>query len=225
MTYAKNSTLVLATSNAHKVRELTGLLAPLNVVLRSMSDFPGLRPVVEDGETLADNARRKASQYARQLGQWVLADDTGLEVDALDGAPGVRSSRFAGEQANMAENRSRLLAELRLVAQAPWTARFVCHLAVANPAGDIVIESVGECHGRIRAEPAGDGGFGYDSLFEVAGYERTLAELGPDETAAVGHRAQAVRELVARWCEHMGVELRTKARQHHLPRRRSSQSS
>jgi XTP/dITP diphosphohydrolase len=203
MSLIEINTLVLATSNAHKVRELTDLLAPLGVSLPSLADFPGSHPVSEDGATLADNARCKATGYARQLAQWVLADDTGLEVDALGGAPGVRSARFAGEHATMAENRSKLLADLQPIHLARWTARFVCQLAVANAAGEIVFEATGTCHGRIRREPAGDLGFGYDSLFEVANRELTLAELGPAETAAVGHRGQAVGKLLGTWREKM----------------------
>ena len=101
----------------------------------------------------------------------------------------------------MAENRSKLLADLQQAPLAPWTARLVCHLAVANAAGEIVLEATGTCHGRIRREPAGDFGFGYDSLFEVADGQLTLAELGPAETAAVGHRGQAVGKLLGNWRE------------------------
>jgi XTP/dITP diphosphohydrolase len=193
-------TLVLATGNPHKVRELSELLSTLDVHLTSLADWPATTPVDEDGSTPAENARKKASGYARQLQQWVLADDTALCVDALDGAPGVRSARYAGAHATMAENRAHLLAELAHVPDQQRTARFVCHLAVANPAGEIVVEASGACAGRIRREPtAGSFGFGYDALFEVADVHRTLAELPPEITAAVGHRGRAVRALAAGW--------------------------
>ncbi len=188
--------LVLATGNPHKAKELAALLEPLGLTLSSLADFPKVAPVNENGQTLAENARLKATGYARALDKWVLADDTGLEVDALDGAPGVRSARFAGEGATMAENRARLLAELEDVPQARRTARFVCHLALADPAGEIRAEATGLCRGRLRRQPSGDYGFGYDSLFEIAEYHRTLAEFGPAATALIGHRGRAVRALV-----------------------------
>jgi XTP/dITP diphosphohydrolase len=191
--------LVLATGNPHKLAELADLLAPLRIPLYSLTDFPGVQTVVEDGATLAENARRKASGYARQLDRCVLADDTGLEVDALGGVPGVRSARYAGRQATMAENRARLLADLNHVPLAQRTAKFVCHLAVANPRGGIVVEAAGECPGRILLEPMGQGGFGYDALFEVDGYGRTLAQLDAAASAAVGHRGRAVSRLLAVW--------------------------
>lgn len=191
--------LVLATGNPHKVQELAELLRPLQLALKSLADFPGTTPVDENGETLAENARQKAAGYARSLGQWVLADDTGLEVDALNGAPGVRSARFAGNGATMADNRARLLAELEGVVEARRAARFVCHLAIASPGGHLVAEATGICRGRIRSVGTGRFGFGYDSLFEILEYRRTLAELGPAATAVLGHRGRAVRALAAGW--------------------------
>jgi len=191
------TTLVLATGNQHKARELAALLSPLRLRLVSLLDFPAVRPVAESGMTPAENARQKACGYARQLAQWVLADDTALHVDALCGAPGVRSARYAGPHATMAENRAKLLAELADVPDPHRTARFVCHLAVANPAGQIVAEAAGVCPGQIRRTPAtGAYGFGYDALFEVSACGQTLAELAPDMTAAVGHRGHAFRALL-----------------------------
>ena len=189
------NTLVLATGNPHKVRELTGLLCLLGIPLKSLTDFSEAISVEEDGESLAENARRKAIGYATALGEWVLADDTGLEVEALNGAPGVRSARYAGDGATMAENRAKLLGELQFVAEVKRRARFVCHLAIANPAGEVVVESTGECWGRLRFEGTGEYGFGYDSLFEIVEYGRTLAEFGPAVTAVIGHRGRAVRGL------------------------------
>ena len=189
--------LVLATGNAHKVRELTQLLSHLPVQLASLADFPAAQSVAEDGATAAENARQKAQGYARQLGQWVLADDTALHVDALHGAPGVLSARYAGHGATMAENRAKLLAALAHVPDPQRTAHFICHLALADPAGRIVAEATGTCPGRIRRTPsAGVYGIGYDCLFEVSECGRTLAELAPDVTAQVGHRGRAVRALL-----------------------------
>jgi len=190
-------TLVLATGNPHKVRELLELLAPLQLRIQTLADWPSVLTVVEDGRTPAENAHKKATGYARQLAAWVLADDTALCVDALGGAPGVRSARYAGDGATMEENRARLLADLVDVPDARRTARFVCHVAVADPAGEIVLEATGTCEGRVlRAASTGPFGFGYDVLFAVDGCDRTLAELPPDVSARVGHRGRAVRRLL-----------------------------
>ena len=189
--------LVLASGNPHKVRELTELFGSLQVAIKSLADSSTMVLIDEDGETLAENARRKAVGYAQALGEWVLADDTGLEVDALKGAPGVRSARFAGDGATMAENRARLLEDLADIPGPERTGRFVCHLVIASPGGEVVAEATGICRGRLRFEPAGEFGFGYDSLFEIVEYRRTLAELGPAATAAIGHRGRAVRGLVS----------------------------
>jgi XTP/dITP diphosphohydrolase len=186
----------LATTNPDKLRELSSLLGPLGIPLVGLGEFPGAVPIVEDGTTLAENARRKAAGYALQLGEWVLADDTGLEVDALAGAPGVRSARYAGDHADMAANRARLLADLAHVHDSQRSGRFVCCLAVAAPSGEVVAEAAGVCPGSLRRAPAGMGGFGYDALFEVEGSGKTLAELDAAATGEWGHRGKAVRALL-----------------------------
>ncbi len=195
------NSLVLATGNPDKFRELSELLVPIGLPLHCLAEFSLVRPVVEDGQTLAENAIKKAVGYARQLGKWVLADDTGLQVDVLNGDPGVRSARYAGEQASMAENRQKLLESLQHVPLAQRTARFVCQLAVADPTGTIVAQATGQCPGRItERDSGGPYGFGYDVLFEVGDCQgQTLAELPPDQTARLGHRGCAVRELLAVW--------------------------
>lgn len=194
--------LVIATTNPHKLRELKLLLAPLNLEILGLSEAcPTVPAASEVGNSLADIARGKAEFYARQLGEWVLSDDTGLFVDALDGAPGVRSARYAGEGASMFDNRAKLLRELQDVAPADRSARFLCHLAVANADGQVVVEAAGECRGQMRTEPTGSGGFGYDALFEVEGLGRTLAELNNEETARFGHRGHAARRLITCWQE------------------------
>lgn len=195
---AERLELVVATGNPDKAREFAHLLRSAPLTLRNLSEFPPVPPVVEDGATLAANARMKAATYAAALRRWALADDTGLEVDVLGGAPGVRSARFAGPQASMEENRVLLLRQLERRPE-PWTARFVCRLAVADPSGAVVLEAEGECRGRIRRKPAGEFGFGYDTLFEVEGTPRTLAEMNAEETDEAGHRGRAVRALLANW--------------------------
>ena len=197
MSLFTGKTLVLATGNPHKVRELSVFLSPLHARLPSLADFPATTPVEENGATPAEIAREKAQGYARQLQQWVLADDTALCVDALHGAPGIRSARYAGQGATMAENRAKLLADLAHVPDTQRTAHFVCHLAIADPMGHIVAEAAGTCAGRILRTPsAGSYGFGYDSLFEVSNCGQTLSELVPDVTGNVGHRGRAVRALL-----------------------------
>lgn len=192
--------LVLATTNPHKLRELRTLLQPLGMPLPGFAEFGGrLTQAAEDGATLRENARLKAVHYARALREWVLSDDTGLEVDALDGAPGVRSARYAGDGATMAENRAKLLADLEKAEPSARAAQFVCWLAVSDPEGQIVVEATGACTGRIRTEPTGQGGFGYDVLFEVDGIGRTFAELDEAQTALFGHRGAAARHFIKAW--------------------------
>jgi XTP/dITP diphosphohydrolase len=197
--------LILATTNPHKVVELSDLLQPLNIELKSLADWPAVVAVDEDGATPAENARKKAVEYARQLGAWVLADDTALCVDALGGEPGVKSARYAGERATMEQNRALLLEKLATVPDDQRTARFVCQLTIASPVGDVVWEVAGKCEGRIlRAASAGAFGFGYDVLFAVEGGQSTLAELPRDVTAEVGHRGRAARELLRKIGESQG---------------------
>ena len=146
--------LILATTNPYKVMELSDLLKPLEVELKSLADWPAVVAVDEDGVTPAENARKKAVGYARQLSEWVLADDTALCVDALGGEPGVKSARYAGERATMDQNRALLLERLATVPDALRTARFVCHLVIANPDGEVVWEVAGKCEGRILRGPS-----------------------------------------------------------------------
>ena len=188
-------TLVLGTGNSGKVAEFRVLLAGRDWRLVSLSDLADVPDLEEDVSSFAENARAKAVQLAGHLHQWVLADDTGLEVDALDGAPGVLSARYAGPGATADANRQRLLAELGDLPPEKRTARFVCRLALADPAGQIRAETDGCLHGRIRLTPSGNRGFGYDGLFEITEYHRTLAELGETATACLSHRARAVRAL------------------------------
>jgi XTP/dITP diphosphohydrolase len=188
--------LLVGTTNVAKGRELTELLAPHGFVVRTLKDFPPQAEVHEDGDTFAANARKKASEYARRLGTWVLADDSGLEVAALGSRPGVYSARYAGEDATDSANNAKLLAELGDLPPAKRGARYYCHVAAADPRGEIRAESWDVCGGRIRTAAAGSGGFGYDPLFEIVELHRTFGELGPHVKAALSHRGRAMRAIV-----------------------------
>jgi len=190
------SALVLATTNPNKVREFQELFAasPWDVI--PLSEFQSIQEADESGTTIAENARIKAVHYARQIDQYVLADDTGLEVESLGGKPGVRSARYAGLVASAKENRDKVLAELRENPSPDRRARFVCHLVIAAPDGQIVCEAQGICYGSICDVESGTGGFGYDSIFLVEQLDRTLATLTVEETAVYGHRGQAVSKLL-----------------------------
>ena len=195
---SKARRLVLGTTNALKGHEYVDLLDEFRFYLQTLQDFPNHLDVVEDGDSFAANARKKAIEQAMHLNYWVMADDSGLEVDALNGAPGVYSARYAGPSAKDKDNNARLLSEL---ADIPWekrSARYYCHIAVADPAGVIKAETWGECRGRIRTEPAGSNGFGYDPLFEIREYHQTFGQLGPHVKAALSHRARALRTIVPR---------------------------
>lgn len=192
--------LVLATRNRGKIKELSALLAPLGYEVVSLEDFPGVPEVPEDGATFAENAVKKATAVARHTGHLVLADDSGLEVDCLGGAPGVLSARFAGEHGNDRANNEKLLALLAGVPTEKRTARFRCVVAVATPAGE-VWTAEGSCEGIIADAPRGEGGFGYDPLFYVPELGKTFAELEPEVKNRLSHRARALAgawEILAR---------------------------
>lgn len=184
--------VVLATRNPGKVRELESLLADLPLRLQSLRDFPQIPPPPEEGDTYAANAVSKALAVAHATGEMTLADDSGLEVDALGGAPGVQSSRWLGEEATDAERNAAVLARLRDAPAEARTARFRAVVAVALRDGTVrTFEGVVE--GRIADRPAGETGFGYDPIFLVPEFGRTMAELGPEVKNRISHRAQAVR--------------------------------
>ena len=203
--------LLLASSNKKKLRELEALLGPLGVELRTPADLDGLPEVEEDRPDFAGNAAKKASSAARATGLWSLADDSGLEVDHLDGAPGVNSARYAGAHGDDAANNARLLRELAGVASEERGARFVCALALAQPDGTLAAEIQGSCRGRILEAPRGNGDFGYDPLFLFVeeGFEATgkgFAELEPEAKSAVSHRGRALRALASQLTELLAQE-------------------
>ncbi|HVX63632.1 MAG TPA: RdgB/HAM1 family non-canonical purine NTP pyrophosphatase [Pirellulales bacterium] len=188
--------LVLGTANRKKGLELAELVEPLGLHVRTLADFSQAMAVEETGDTFAANAALKAVEQAKHLRHWVLADDSGLAVDALNGAPGVYSARYAGPQADDEANNRRLLAELGEMPLERRTAHYVCHATLADPAGVIRAESENYCHGRILTEYRGANGFGYDPLFEVVEYHRTFGELNPAVKSVLSHRGRAMRQLL-----------------------------
>lgn len=181
--------IVLATRNSDKVREIIELLASLDAEILPLTSFADAPEVEEDGHTLEANALKKARTIARHTGLPAVADDTGLEVDYLDGAPGVYSSRFAGEHASYADNVKKLLEQLRGVPREKRSARFRCVVAYVD--GDLAETVSGECQGVICEEPHGNRGFGYDPVFYVPEYGCTFAEMELETKNKISHRAKA----------------------------------
>ena len=188
--------LVLATTNPGKLREIRGVLAGLPVEVVPLSDCPPVPEPEENGATFAENARLKALGYAAALGELVVAEDSGLEIDALDRAPGVYSARFLADVApTYPEKFSAIYRMLReRHGRVESTARFVCSLALARP-GEVLFEARGAVEGEIVAPPRGSGGFGYDPIFYYPPYGQTLAEVDGERKAAVSHRGKAFRAL------------------------------
>ena len=184
--------IVLATTNKGKTRELQDLLKDHPIEIKNLSDFGPIPEVVEDGETFDDNAYKKAAFTARILGYPALADDSGLCVDALDGAPGVYSARYAGEDATDADNVARLLKEM--ADKDNRKASFQCVISIAVPTG-AALTYEGRCDGILTREPEGDNGFGYDPLFFFPEFNKTFAQLSMAEKAGVSHRGKALQEV------------------------------
>lgn len=189
--------ILIATMNQGKLREYERLLADVpGLELDTMASLGKRVDVAEDRDTFAGNALKKATEIAVVAGIPCLADDSGLEVDALGGRPGVRSARYSGEGATDASNNEKLLRELRGVPDGERAARFVCAIAVAGGDGTELAAVDGVCEGRIGHEPRGEHGFGYDPLFIPGGYAETMAELGPETKNRISHRAEAAAKLV-----------------------------
>lgn len=185
--------IVLATRNEAKSAELQRMLADLPLEVRTLRDYPHVPPLPEEGETYEANARSKALAVARWLNEVALADDSGLEVDYLEGQPGARSARFLGEEATDEDRNREILQRLEGVPPENRTARYRAVVAVAFPDGRVYTFE-GTCEGAIALEPRGTGGFGYDPIFYLPELDRTVAELNPQEKDLISHRGQAVRK-------------------------------
>jgi XTP/dITP diphosphohydrolase len=185
--------LVIATRNAHKTQEIREMLGDRFRVL-DVNDFPDLPAIEETGTTFLENATLKAAGISRHVTGLVLSDDSGLEVDALGGAPGVWSSSYGGEEGNHAKNNARLLAEM--ARKTDRAARFRCTMVLAKN-GHVLADFSGTVEGRILEEPYGAGGFGYDPLFAPEGHDRTFAELGAEVKNALSHRGRALAKVIA----------------------------
>ena len=187
--------LVVATHNQGKVEEFKVLMKDLPIDIKYLADFEAVEAPAETGRTFAANARQKATYYAKKLGKPCIADDSGLEVLALDGAPGVRSARYAGEKASDEDNNNLLLHNMKF--QVKRTCRFRCALCVAQPDGKVLNEVDGICDGMLLHEPLGENGFGYDPLFYVEKYGCTFGELPAEVKNTISHRANALNKLKA----------------------------
>ena len=186
--------VVIATRNSGKLREIQAILAPLGLKILSLRDFPRIPEIIEDGQTFEENAVKKAAAVSRQTGRMAIADDSGLAVDALQGRPGVFSSRYAGEKATDAERYQKLLKEMAGTPLGKRGAAFICTVAVAAPDGKAETV-VGQCRGEIALAPKGSHGFGYDPVFYLPEWGKTMAELEPEVKNRISHRALALEKL------------------------------
>ena len=185
-------TLLVATHNPGKLVELRQALSDLPLTILDLGSFPGVTPIAETGRTFAENASLKASGYATQTRLLTLADDSGLEVDALNGAPGVLSSRYGRDGDSDADRTLRLLNDISKARPSNRFGRFVSVIAIATEAGDVISLSTGTCEGQIAESPKGTSGFGYDPIFIPQGFRRTFAELSTDVKNQISHRGRAL---------------------------------
>jgi XTP/dITP diphosphohydrolase len=197
------SELLVATSNPGKIRELESLLSEFPLRLRGLDEFPSIQEVEETGNTFADNAALKATGYARQTRLWTLADDSGLEVEALGGAPGVFSARYGGPQASDADRVQLLLDELRQTSDARRSARFTAVVVIADPSARVMNVAEGLCSGHLAEAPRGSNGFGYDPIFIPDGYQQTFGELSDEVKRSISHRARALEATRAFLLNHL----------------------
>jgi XTP/dITP diphosphohydrolase len=187
--------LVVGTRNVKKREEIMEILGDLDVELRDLTAWPDAPEVVENADTFEGNARKKAVELGRYLKQWVLGEDSGLVVPALNGRPGIYSARYAGKQGDDLANNARLLAELAPLPDDRRAAYYVCTAALADPEGNVRAVVEGRCHGVIIREPRGSGGFGYDPLFLIPEYYQTFGELSARVKHALSHRGRALAQL------------------------------
>lgn len=202
--------LLIATSNSGKIREFKDFLDGLPFKVQSLAAFPDIAEVEESGSTFDENARLKACGYALQTGLIALADDSGLEVEGLGGRPGVLSARYGGTDTSFAEKMESLLAELEKTADTSRRARFVCSIAVANAAGQILCAAEGLCAGKLAQRPRGSGGFGYDPIFIPDGFDQTFGELDEVVKQRISHRFKAYQQIIPflRHFEAVGLDLK-----------------
>lgn len=188
--------IVLASRNHKKAREVAEILAPAGFRVIPVTEFPDVPEVEEDGLTFAANAAKKASEVAKHLGQWVIGEDSGLQVDALNGGPGIYSARYSGEGATDEKNNQKLMAELLNVPDEKRGAGYLCSVALSSPAGEIRIACEGTCRGRILRDANGAGGFGYDPYFLIPEYHLTFGQLSSVVKHRLSHRARAFAKFV-----------------------------
>lgn len=189
-------TVVLASRNRKKAGEIRDLLAPYAIPLVAVAEFPDVPEVIENGTTFAENAAKKARQTALHLKHWAIGEDSGLRVDFLKGEPGVYSARYSGEGATDEKNNAKLMRELAGVPPEKRGGGYVCHVAVSDPEGNIVLSFEDTCRGRMLDEPRGPNGFGYDPYFLVREYHETFGELSPLVKQQISHRARVFRRLI-----------------------------
>lgn len=188
--------VVIASTNQGKIREIESILKDIKIRVKSLKDFPEIPEIEEDGLTFSENALKKAQLVSKLTGKVTIADDSGLEVEYLNGKPGIHSARYAGKDATDALNIQKLLKELQNVPYAQRKARFRCVMVLCSPKG--FCHSVdGECEGIIGFEPQGTYGFGYDPVFIVPEYNKTMAQLSPNIKNRISHRAKALEKLKA----------------------------
>ncbi|MEA3328720.1 MAG: XTP/dITP diphosphatase [Candidatus Omnitrophota bacterium] len=187
--------LVIATRNKKKMQEIEKILEGFDVKILSLENYPRLPEIVEKGSTFEDNAVEKSRVVARFTNQWALADDSGLEVEALDGRPGVYSARFAGKEQNDQANIKKLLNLMKNIPEPERTARFSCVMAISKPDGETAGIVKGICKGSINFKPDGKNGFGYDPIFIASGYQETFARMEAGLKNRISHRAEALRQV------------------------------
>ncbi|HEX8265890.1 MAG TPA: XTP/dITP diphosphatase [Pyrinomonadaceae bacterium] len=196
MNFEKPDKILIASGNAGKVREFVELLKDLPIEICGLKDFHNIEEVSETGASFEENAKLKAAGYALQTGLWTLADDSGLEVEALGNSPGVFSARYGGETASNAEKIEKLLAELKKTRDRERKARFVCAIALAAPDGEIICLEIGMCEGLISDKPQGNNGFGYDPIFVPENFRKTFGELPENIKQEISHRGRATRKII-----------------------------
>lgn len=189
--------LIFGTGNRHKGIEMAEILSPVGVTVKTLADFPSAPKIVEDGKSFAENAEKKARENALYFKRWVVAEDSGLSVDILDGAPGIFSARFSGPDATDERNNDLLLKKLGSLPPEKRSAHYTCSMVLCDPTGEVRFRCEESCRGRILTERHGTNGFGYDPLFEVVEYHKTFGDLSPILKSVISHRARAVRKLLA----------------------------